>query len=67
VIEDDVADGRLKILNLSEGSIVDYRLNALCLARQLLGFLKLSEGFFRKRGMSRRAVAVCNEEVTSRM
>ena len=29
MIEDDLADGRLKILNLSEGSSVDYRLNAL--------------------------------------
>ena len=29
LIEDDVANGRLKVLNLSEGSSVDYRLHAL--------------------------------------
>lgn len=37
MIEDDLADGRLKILDLSEGSSVDYRLNALWRKDQLPG------------------------------
>ena len=37
MIEDDLADGRLRILNLSEGASVDYRLNALWRKDQLPG------------------------------